>query len=163
MCRRTPLVSFVPSSFSALVLAALTTAGVCLPAHGRQDPPAAAAPAPAPAAPQYKKLEAKLKTEKEIAEKKKEKDRAKTGKSEKSDFAPIEEFYRDYYIPRLTESSADAINEARKEILDDIAAVESNKDIQAQYNEKLIRQFWRAKTGKGRPFRRRRELSLRLF
>ena len=101
------------------------------------------------AAPQFKKLEPKLKTEKEIADKKKEKDRAKTGKSEKSDFAPIEEFYRDYYIPRLTDSSADAINEARKEILDDIAAVESNKDIQAQYNEKLIRQL-RVLAGKDR-------------
>jgi len=86
----------------------------------------------------FKLKEIKLK-DKEISEKAIERNKAKSGKADKVDLAPLELYYRDYLIPLLTQaSSPELINRARKEILDDIETIEKNKALSAKFNPVFI-------------------------
>ena len=89
--------------------------------------------------PKPRSLEVRLKDEAAIKEKRKEKDVARAIKTDKFDVAPIEAFYKDYLIPRLTSLNPEVINVTRSEIQFDIAAVEGNKDLLKAYNTLLIR------------------------
>ena len=89
--------------------------------------------------PKPRTMEPKLKEEAAIKEKRKEKDAARAIKTDKFDVAPIEAFYKDYLIPRLTSLNPEVINVTRSEIQFDIAAVEGNKDLLKAYNTMLIR------------------------
>jgi len=93
-----------------------------------------------PPAPEYKVREAKLKDIREIGEKAKEKNRAKSLK-ERADLASIEEYYRDYLIPQLTQPSPENINSARKEFIDDFEAIEKNKELAAKFNPYFAREM----------------------
>lgn len=87
----------------------------------------------------FKMKEVKLKTDKEISENAIERNKAKSGKSEKMDLAPLDLYYRDYLIPLLTQAaSPELINRARKEILDDIDTIERNKALSAKFNTAFI-------------------------
>ena len=90
-------------------------------------------------APKYKSIDIKLKEEAAIKEKRKEKDVAKRIKTDKFDIAPIELFYKEYLIPRLTVLSPEVINATRSEIQYDMAAVEGNKDLLKAYNTFFIK------------------------
>jgi hypothetical protein len=92
------------------------------------------------APPAFKQREVKLK-EKAKDEKEKEKNKAKNPKAEKQDFAPIEEYYRDYLIPTLTQDSPELINLARKDILSDMEAMEKNKELAPKYNAYFIKEM----------------------
>jgi hypothetical protein len=89
--------------------------------------------------PKPRSMEPRLKEEAAIKEKRKEKDVARAIKTDKFDVAPIEAFYKDYLIPRLTSLNPEVINATRSEIQFDIAAVEGNKDLLKAYNTMLIR------------------------
>lgn len=89
----------------------------------------------APASP-FKQKEATLKTDKEISEKGIEKTKAK--KPDRSDVAPIEQYYRAYLIPQLTQNIPDAINKARTEVLNDIGTIETNKALSPKFNTVLV-------------------------
>ncbi len=90
-----------------------------------------------PPASEFKRREAKIK---EGGEKAKEKNRAKNSK-EKADLAPIEEYYRDYLIPLLTQEAPESVNAARRELLEDIEAIEKNKDLLAKFNAYFLREM----------------------
>jgi uncharacterized membrane protein YgcG len=92
-----------------------------------------------PPAPDFKRKEVKLK-EKEAGEKAKEKNRAKNLK-EKADLAPIEEYYRDYLIPLLTQEAPESVNAARKEFFEDIEAIEKNKELLAKFNPYFLKEM----------------------
>lgn len=92
-------------------------------------------------APPFKQKEVKLKADKEIAEKASEKNKAKSGKTEKMDLAPLDEYYRDFLIPLLTQSSPDLVNRARREILEDIEVIEKNKELNPKFNASFIAQM----------------------
>ncbi len=86
----------------------------------------------------FKVKDVKLK-DKEISEKAIERNKSKSGKTEKVDLAPLDLYYRDYLIPLLTQaSSPESINKARKEILDDIETIEKNKALSAKFNPTFI-------------------------
>ena len=89
----------------------------------------------------FKVREPKLKApkdQKEITEKQGEKNKAKSGKTEKLDLAPLETYYREQLIPELTQPSPDGMNFARREMLDDIDAIEKNKELSAKFNTMFI-------------------------
>ena len=92
------------------------------------------------APPAFKQREVKLK-EKAQSEKEKEKNKARSNKAEKPDFAPIEEYYRDFLLPSLTQDSPEQINRARKDILDDIETIEKNKELSPKFNAYLIKEL----------------------
>lgn len=92
-------------------------------------------------APPLKQKEVRLKADKEITEKASEKNKARSGKSEKMDLAPLDEYYRDFLIPLLTQSSPDLVNRARREILEDIEAIEKNKELNPKFNASFIAQM----------------------
>lgn len=92
-------------------------------------------------APTFKQKEIKLKADKEINEKASEKNKAKSGKTDKMDLAPLDEYYRDFLIPLLTQSSPDLVNRARREILEDIEAIEKNKELNPRFNVSFIAQM----------------------
>ncbi len=77
-------------------------------------------------------------TDKEITEKQSEKNKAKGGKGEKLDLAPLESFYRDHLIPELTQPSPEGMNSARREMMEDIDAIEKNKELSAKFNAYFI-------------------------
>ena len=94
----------------------------------------------------FKVKESKLKilrdkkeiTDKEITEKQSEKNKAKGGKGEKLDLAPLEAFYRDHLIPELTQPSPEGMNSARREMMEDIDTIEKNKELSAKFNAYFI-------------------------
>ncbi len=94
----------------------------------------------------FKVRESKLKilrdkkeiTDKEITEKQSEKNKAKGGKGEKLDLAPLESFYRDHLIPELTQPSPEGMNSARREMMEDIDAIEKNKELSTKFNTYFI-------------------------
>ncbi len=92
-------------------------------------------------APSFKQKEVKLKVPKEIAEKASEKNKARSGKTEKLDLTPLDEYYRDFLIPNLTQPSPELVNGARREILEDIEAIEKNKDLSPKFNASFIAQM----------------------
>lgn len=92
-----------------------------------------------PPASEYKVREVKL-TVKEAGEKAKEKNKAKNLK-ERADLAAIEEYYRDYLIPQLTQPSPENINLARREFIDDFEAIEKNKELAAKFNPYFAREM----------------------
>ncbi|MCY2984631.1 MAG: hypothetical protein NTY15_13485 [Planctomycetota bacterium] len=92
------------------------------------------------APPAFKQREVKLK-DKAKDEKEKEKKKAISNKGEKPDFAPIEEYYRDYLLPTLTQDSPEQINLARKDILSDMEAIERNKELVPKYNTYFIKEM----------------------
>ena len=91
-------------------------------------------------APPYKQMDVKLKPDK-VAEKGREKSKAASGKTEKLDLSPLDEYYRDYLIPQLTQSIPDLVNVARREILQDIDTIEKNKELSAKFNASFIAQM----------------------
>ena len=91
-------------------------------------------------APPYKQMEVKLKPDK-VVEKGREKSKAASGKTEKLDLSPLDEYYRDYLIPQLTQSIPDLVNVARREILQDIDTIEKNKELSAKFNASFIAQM----------------------
>ena len=92
--------------------------------------------------PPFKEKVVKFKLEgKEFSDKLLEKNKAKNGKTEKLDLAPLEEYYRDFLIPLLTQSSPELINKARREILEDIETIEKNKELSAKFNASFITQM----------------------
>ena len=129
MCRRTHSSLLVPSSLLSTV--ALLA---CLGMFESKTMAQAAPDSP------FKLKEVKLK-DKEISEKAIERNKAKSGKSENTDLAPIDHYYRDYLIPLLTQASPELINRARKEILDDIETIEKNKALSAKFNPAFISQM----------------------
>ncbi len=92
-------------------------------------------------APAFKEKAIMLKSDKEISEKSREKNKAINGKTEKLDLAPLDEYYRDFLIPLLTQSSPDLVNMARRQILEDLEAVEKNKELRAKFNSSFIAQM----------------------
>lgn len=95
----------------------------------------------APAQPAFKQKEVRLKSDKDIQEKTSEKNKARNGKTDKFDLAPLDLFYNDYLIPLLASGSPEAINRARKEIVEDIETLEKNKELAAKFNLKFIPQM----------------------
>ena len=91
----------------------------------------------APAATEFRTRESKLKTEKEISDKAKAK-----SKAEVANFPAFEEYYRDYLLPQLTHS-AEAINGARREIVGDLAALETGRDKEliVKFNAMLVKEL----------------------
>ena len=90
----------------------------------------------------FKKKEIKIKPgSNEVQTKAKEKNAARAGKTEKSDLTALDVYYNDYLIPLLTHGAAEAINPARKEILEDIETIEKNKELSAKFNQKFIAQM----------------------
>jgi hypothetical protein len=112
MYARTSLCKFARRS----VLVAVLLAGSPLPT----DPVANAQVA----AVEFAKLEPKLK--------------ARSAKSEKSDLAPIESFYRDFLRPNLTQPSPETINQTRKEFMEDANNVVANPSLVRAYNDSVI-------------------------
>jgi hypothetical protein len=93
-------------------------------------------------APPFKQKEPKFKVDsKEVSEKALEKNKAKSPKNEKMDLTPLDEYYRDYLIPLLTQSSPELVNRARREILEDIEAIEKNKELSPKFNVSFIAQM----------------------
>lgn len=129
MRRRTHISLVVQSSFFGAM--ALMSGPVLFEAkvHAQAAPPA------------YKQREVKLKDSKAQQEKEKEKNKAKNPKAEKPDFGPIEEYYRDYLIPTLTQDNPELINKARKDILDDIESLEKNKELIGKFNTYFIKEM----------------------
>lgn len=130
MRRRTHIGQFVPKSLLGASL-------LCISMYVLEVKSIAQGPPPAP---EYKVREAKLKDIREIGEKAKEKNRAKSLK-ERADLASIEEYYRDYLIPQLTQPSPENINSARKEFIDDFEAIEKNKELAAKFNPYFAREM----------------------
>ncbi len=93
------------------------------------------------APPAFKQREVKLKDAKVQQEKEKEKKKAIGNKGEKPDFAPIEEYYRDFLIPNLTQDSPELINLARKDIQSDMEAIERNKELVPKFNAYYIKEM----------------------
>ncbi len=92
------------------------------------------------APPAFKQREVKLK-DKAKDEKEKEKKKALSNKAEKPDFAPIEEYYRDFLIPALTQDSPELVNLARKDIQSDMESMEKNKELSPKYNTYFIKEM----------------------
>jgi len=130
MRRRTHIGQFVPKSLLGASL-------LCISMYVLEVKSIAQGPPPAP---EYKVREAKLKDIREIGEKAKEKNKAKSLK-ERADLASIEEYYRDYLIPQLTQPSPENINSARKEFIDDFEAIEKNKELAAKFNPYFAREM----------------------
>ena len=127
MSPRTMLLSLVKkTSFAALLLAG---------AQNRFDSVLIAQEAPA----EFKTFEPKLKTDKDISEKRKEKDRARSVKTDKIDLAPIDAYYLEYILPRLTLQEPEVINSTRFDIFDDINTIEGNPSLLRPFNDRLIK------------------------
>ena len=93
------------------------------------------------AVPEFKVREAKLKDREPATDiARKEKNSAKNSK-EKADLTPIEGYYRDYLIPLLTQPSPEAINIARREFIEDLDAIEKNKELLAKFNTFFLREM----------------------
>ncbi|MEQ1827916.1 MAG: hypothetical protein ABL921_18290, partial [Pirellula sp.] len=118
---------------SSLFIAAVTAgSSVWFGSTGQAQPAAAVADI-------YKKLDVQYKTDKEVNDKRKEKDKAKSTKSDKIDIAPIDDFYTKYLVPRLTNPSPEVINATRVEFITDITSVEASPaSAIREYNQKLI-------------------------
>ena len=129
MRRRTHISLVVQSSFFGAM--ALMSGPVLFEAkaHAQAAPPA------------FKQREVKLKDAKAQQEKERDKNKAKNPKAEKPDFGPIEEYYRDYLIPTLTQDNPELINRARKDILDDIESLEKNKELIGKFNAYFIKEM----------------------
>ncbi len=94
---------------------------------------AAAAPV-APASP-YKQKPITLK-DKELVEKSTEKTKAM--KPDRSDPAPILQYYNGFLIPLLTQNAPEYVNRARTDISNDIVTIEINKALSPKFNTALI-------------------------
>jgi len=130
MSSRTKLCSFVKrSAFVAALLA-----GTAL----RFDAELFAQGAPAANPVQFAKLEPKLKTAKEVNDRRKDKSKAISAKAEKPDLAPVELFYKDFLRPQLSQPAAEMINQARAEFLQDMVSVQANPALVRAYNDSLI-------------------------
>jgi len=92
------------------------------------------------APPTFKQREVKIKGQVE-QDKLKEKTKARSPKAEKPDFGPIEEYYRDFLIPSLTQDAPDQINNARKQILDDIDTIEKNKELSGKFSTYFVKEM----------------------
>ena len=92
---------------------------------------AAAAAPPSP----FKQKPITLK-DKELTEKGIEK--TKAIKPDRSDVAPIQQYYNGFLIPLLTQSSPESVNKARMDISNDIVTIETNKALSPKFNAVLI-------------------------
>jgi hypothetical protein len=88
---------------------------------------------------EFKTFEPKLKTDKDISEKRKEKDRARSVKTDKIDLAPIDAYYLEYILPRLTQQEPEVINSTRFDIFDDINTIEGNPSLLRPFNDRVIK------------------------
>ena len=122
MHRRTHIGQVVPISLLGAFILCISTSVL-------EEKSIAQAPPPSP---EYKIRTVKLK-DKEATDKAKEKNKARSLK-ERVDLASIEEYYRDYLIPQLTQPSPESINSARKEFIEDFDAIEKNKELAAKFN-----------------------------
>lgn len=87
----------------------------------------------------YARLEVAVKSDKEVAELAKERNKAKNAKAEKIDMAPIEKYYKDYLIPRLTQPNPEVINASRQEFLGDINGIQAGPAAAMRtYNDRVI-------------------------
>ncbi len=77
-------------------------------------------------------------TDKEISEKQNEKNKARGGKGEKLDLAPLESYYRDHLIAELTQPTPEGMNTARREMMEDIDTIEKIKELSAKFNAYFI-------------------------
>ena len=74
--------------------------------------------------------------DKELAEKGAEKTKAM--KPDRSDVAPIQQYYNGILIPLLTQNSPEYVNRARTDISNDIVTIEANKLLSPKFNAGLI-------------------------
>ncbi|HUP78151.1 MAG TPA: hypothetical protein VM260_06255, partial [Pirellula sp.] len=74
--------------------------------------------------------------DKELAEKGTEKTKAM--KPDRSDVAPIQQYYNGFLIPLLTQNSPEYVNRARTDISNDIVTIETNKALSPKFNAVLI-------------------------
>ena len=128
MRRRTHISLVVQSSFFGAMALMACPEFLAAKVHAQAAPPA------------FKQREVKLK-DKAKDEKEKEKKKALSNKAEKPDFAPIEEYYRDFLVPALTQDSPELVNLARKDILSDMESMEKNKELAPKYNTYIIKEM----------------------